>query len=182
MFNHYVAKPNNNIITAVRNPAGAQDLIKHLRVKGIDHIDVVISSAGIAKLNTVEDVPLEDDTPLLRKGEKPRFAFISAASGSIIDMPKYPYPNVSYTASKALANVVVHTAGMENEWLITLCIHPGLVQTDMGNMGARAFGLEEAPTTLENGRKNTAFLIDNETNEEHSEKFYNETIDQIHPW
>ncbi|KAK9420364.1 hypothetical protein SUNI508_14082 [Seiridium unicorne] len=40
-------------------------------------------------------------------------------------MPTYPYPNVSYTGSKALANVLVVKMGMENDWLITLCIHPG---------------------------------------------------------
>jgi norsolorinic acid ketoreductase len=170
MFNHYVAEPNSTIIAAVRTPAGAQDLlsvphgentkvlivkidsasktdpydaIKDAQAQGIEHIDVVISSAGIAKLNTVEDVPLEEfeemlqvnaisvlllfkaTLPLLRKAEKPRFAFISAAGGSIIDMPKYPYPNVSYTGSKALANVLVRKMGIENDWLITLCIHPG---------------------------------------------------------
>lgn len=120
------------------------DAIKDIQSKGISHIDVVISSAGIAKLNTIEDIPLEEfeevlmvnaisvmllykaTLPLLRNADRPaRFAFISAAGGSIIDMPKYPYPNVSYTGSKALANVLVRKMGMENDWLITLCIHPG---------------------------------------------------------
>ncbi|OCK73802.1 NAD(P)-binding protein [Lepidopterella palustris CBS 459.81] len=228
MFDHYVAQPNNTLIAAVRNVEGAQgllsapkgentkviitkidsssrtdpyDAIKDIQAKGIDHIDVVISSAGISKLNTIEDMPLEEyeevlminaisvmllykaTLPLLRKAPHPaRFAFISAAGGSLNDMPKYPYPNVSYASSKALANVLVVKMGMENDWLITLCIHPGLVQTDMGNQGARTFGLEKAPLTLEESSNNTAYIIDNSTKKDHSEKFFNETIDRIHPW
>lgn len=34
-----------------------------------------------------------------------------------------------------------------------------LVQTDMGNAGARAFGLEQAPLTLEASSKNTAYIV-----------------------
>jgi norsolorinic acid ketoreductase len=165
MFDHYVAQPNNTLIAAVRDPAGAQGLLSvskgentkvlivkidsasktdpYEAVKGIDNIDVVISSAGIAPLNTVADVPLEEfenalqinaisvmilykaTLSLLKKSDSARFAFISAAGGSINNMPEFPYPNISYAGSKALANVMVRKMGMENDWLITLCIHPG---------------------------------------------------------
>ncbi|KAI4623419.1 putative secondary metabolism biosynthetic enzyme [Alternaria sp. BMP 0032] len=222
MFDHYVAQPDNTLIAAVRDPAGAQALLSvskgentkvlivkidsasktdpYEAVKGIDKIDVVISAAGIAPLNTVADVPLEEfenalqvnaisvmilykaTLPLLKNSDSARFAFISAAGGSINNMPEFPYPNISYTGSKALANVMVRKMGMENDWLITLCIHPGLVQTDMGNMGARAFGLEKAPLTLEDSSKNTAHIVDNATKKEHSEQFFNETIDRRYPW
>ena len=132
MLNHYIAESNNTIIAAVRDPSTSQGLlslpkgantkviivkidsaskidpytaISTLQFQGISHIDVVISAAGIAKLNTVEDVPLEEfeemlmvnaisvmllykaTLPLLRKAEKPaKFAFISAAGGSLNDM------------------------------------------------------------------------------------------------
>ncbi|KAI1385915.1 aflatoxin biosynthesis ketoreductase-like protein nor-1 [Hypoxylon trugodes] len=228
MFDHYVIQPDNTLIAAVRDVEGAQglvkvprgqttkvlitkidsssktdpyDAVKDIEAKGVNHIDVVISSAGIAPLNTIEDLPLEEyehalmvngisvmllykaTLPLLRKAPHPaRFAFISAAGGSLNEMPNYPYPNASYGSSKALANYLVVKMGMENDWLITLCIHPGLVQTELGNAGARAFGLEKAPVTLEESSKNTAFIIDNSTKEEHSQKFFNQTIDKIHPW
>ncbi|KPM44918.1 hypothetical protein AK830_g1634 [Neonectria ditissima] len=228
MFDHYVAQPNNTVVAAVRNVEGSQglldvprgentkviitkidsssktdpyDAIKDIQSKGVDCIDVVISSAGIAKMNTIEDMPLEEyeevlmvnaisvmllykaTLPLLRKALHPaRFAFISAAGGSLNDMSKFPYPNASYASSKALANVLVVKMGMENEWLVTLCIHPGLVQTDLGNMGAHTFGLEKAPITLKQSSENTAYIIDNSTKKDHSEKFFNETIDRIHPW
>ena len=146
MLNHYMAESNNTIIAAVRDPSTSQGLlslpkgantkviivkidsaskidpytaISTLQFQGISHIDVVISAAGIAKLNKAT-------LPLLRKAEKPaKFAFISAAGGSLNDMAKYPYPNVGYAASKALANVLVRKMGMENDWLVSLCIHPG---------------------------------------------------------
>lgn len=104
---------------------------------------MVISSAGIAKLNTVEDMALEEleevlmintfsvmllykaTLPLLRKSQSPRFVFVSAAGGSLTNMPEYPYPNASYGGSKVLANYLVVKMGMENDWLITLLIHPG---------------------------------------------------------
>ncbi|KAK6082376.1 aflatoxin biosynthesis ketoreductase nor-1 [Seiridium cupressi] len=215
MFEHYVAQPNNTLIAAVRDTAGAQgllsvprgtntrvvlvkidsasktdsyDAVRGVQSQGIDHIDVVISSAGIVKLNTIEDLPIEEfeeilrvnafsvlllykaTLPLLRKAAHPaRFAFISASGGSLNLMPTYPYPNVSYTGSKALANVLVVKMGMENDWLITLCIHPGrrwlsqwvtrVVQTDMGNEAARAFGLERAPRTIEESSNNTAYIL-----------------------
>jgi norsolorinic acid ketoreductase len=171
MFDHYVLQPNNTLIAAVRDVQGAESLlsapkgdntnviitkidsssrtdpykaVQDIQSKSVDHIDVVISSAGIAKLNTIEDMPLEEyeeilminaisvmllfkaTLPLLRKAPHPaRFVFISAAGGSLNDMPKYPYPNASYASSKALANCLVVKMGMENEWLISLCIHPG---------------------------------------------------------
>jgi hypothetical protein len=34
-----------------------------------------------------------------------------------------------------------------------------LVQTDMGNAGARAFGLDKATLTLEESSKNTAYIV-----------------------
>ncbi|KAH7324056.1 hypothetical protein BKA65DRAFT_555716 [Rhexocercosporidium sp. MPI-PUGE-AT-0058] len=210
LFNHYVALPNNTIIAAVRDPSNSQSLhslpkgtntnihvvkidsfsktepyiaINTLRSLGISHIDVVISAVGIAKLNTIEDMPLEEyEEVLMERREAGEVCVYQCGGGSLSEMQKYPYPNASYASSKALANALVVKMGMENEWLITLCIHPGLVQTDMGNLGARAFGLEEAPLTLEDSSKNTAHIIDDATKEGHSEKFFNETIDQIHPW
>jgi norsolorinic acid ketoreductase len=81
----------------------------------------------VLQINTISVMLLyKAALPLLRNAEKPaKFAFISAAGGSINDMPKYPYPNVSYAGSKAMANVIVRKMEMENDWLVSLCIHPG---------------------------------------------------------
>ena len=37
----------------------------------------------------------------------------------------------------------------EDEWLDAFVLDPGFVQTEMGNKGARTFGMEEAPTTVD---------------------------------
>lgn len=170
LFDHYVRQPNHTIVAAVRSPSAAQGLLRVPRGQGttvvlvkldaasttdpfdavqalqgqIDHIDVVISAAGIAKLNTIEALPLDEymemlqvngiavlllaqaTLPLLKKAPQPaRFVFISAAAGSVTDMSKYPYPNIGYCSSKALANTVTVKLGMEHDWLVALCIHPG---------------------------------------------------------
>ncbi|KAI6082973.1 hypothetical protein F4821DRAFT_263436 [Hypoxylon rubiginosum] len=49
-------------------------------------------------------------------------------------------------------------------------------------MAARAFGLEKAPVTLAECSVKTAHIIDNSTKEDHSGKFFNETIDCFLPW
>ena len=37
----------------------------------------------------------------------------------------------------------------EDEWLNTFVLDPGFVQTDLGNEGARTFGMDQAPTTVD---------------------------------
>ena len=48
---------------------------------------------------------------------------------------------------------MVHWYGVrinaEDEWLNTFVLDPGFVQTDMGQEGARIFGMEEAPVTVD---------------------------------
>ncbi|RYP93104.1 hypothetical protein DL770_000761 [Monosporascus sp. CRB-9-2] len=207
IFDHYVTQPNNTLIAAVRDVEVAQALLsvprgedtrvilvkidsaskqdafeaaETIKKQGIKCIDVVIAAAGIARLNTIEDMPLEEfeevlmingisvvllykaTLPLLRhsRDEKgPKFVFISGAAGSLNEMEKYPMPIASHGSVKAMVNFLVRKMGMENPFLTTLIINPGLVQTDMGNMGARAAGMEKAPLTLEESSKNTAFIV-----------------------
>jgi norsolorinic acid ketoreductase len=171
LFDHYVSQPNNTLIAAVRDVEAAQglltvskgentrviitkidsasktdpyDAIKDIQAQGIDHIDVIIACAGIIKMYTLEELPLEEyeevlminaisvmilykaALPLLRRAPRPaRFAYISGAAGSIQDMPKFPYPLISHASSKALANSLIRKMGLENDWLITLSIDPG---------------------------------------------------------
>ena len=145
---HDVVRGHNTKILVTKIDSASRtdpyEAIKDLVAQGINHVDVVISCAGIAKMNTIEDVPLEEfeeslfinaisvlllakaTLPLLRRAAAPaRFAFISAAGGSLAKMQRYPYPNISYAGSKALANAIVIKLGVENDFLITLAIHPG---------------------------------------------------------
>ena len=65
------------------------------------------------------------------------------------DMEMYPLPDTAYGASKAALNFVVRKLHFEHENLTIFPISPGWVQTDMGTPTAQAFGMEDAPTTLE---------------------------------
>ena len=57
---------------------------------------------------------------------------------------------------------------IENPSLIAFPIHPGWVQTEMGNAGAKANGLEEAPVTLKDCVDGMIDKIDSATREKTS--------------
>lgn len=63
-------------------------------------------------------------------------------------------------ASKAAANFLVVTIHKENPEWTALALHPGLIQSDMGNAGAKAFGLEKAIVTIEDSANGMLKQID----------------------
>lgn len=146
----------------------AQTAINELDAKyGITHIDTVISNAGIANywgptattpisafqnhfdVNTLGTITIFQATnALLEKSSDPKFVYISTIVGSIGGVEKYLLQGVAYGASKAAANYIMRKIHLEHPKLTVFPIHPGWVQTEMGNDGAVANGLEEAPVTL----------------------------------
>ncbi|KAI6357205.1 hypothetical protein MCOR31_010429 [Pyricularia oryzae] len=174
--------------------------VEDIRSKGVEHIDVVISNAAVAQLATLEDLPVEvfeehiavnsvavlllykATLPLLRASACAKFALISAAGGSIGTFAGNKLPLGAYGGSKALSNYLLVKMGAENDWLVTLCIHPGHVQTDMGDLASDAFGLEIAPITIDQCTRDTAEIIEKSTKQDHSGKFFDRTIDSIYPW
>jgi norsolorinic acid ketoreductase len=146
----------------------AQTAVNELKsTYGITHLDTVIANAGIANywgptdttpvgafqdhfnINTIGTLTLFQATrPLLEKSSSPKFVYISTVVGSIGDLEKWPLQGVSYGASKAAANYIIRKLHIEHPNLTIFPIHPGWVQTDMGNDGAVANGLDEAPVTL----------------------------------
>jgi norsolorinic acid ketoreductase len=147
----------------------AQEAVEELKTThGIDRIDTVIANAGIANywgptsstpasafqdhfhVNTIGALTLFQATnPLLEKSSSPKFAYISTVLASIGDAEKYPLPGVAYGASKAAANFLLKKIHIEHPHLTVFPIHPGWVQTDMGNAGAVANGMDEAPVSLQ---------------------------------
>jgi len=104
----------------------------------------------IYNVNTIGPVLLfQASLDLLLKSEKPKFVVVSSTMGSIELAPVFPAPTTAYGSSKAAVNYIVRRIHAENEKLIAFPIHPGWVQTEMGNGGAKAAGLEQAPQTLE---------------------------------
>jgi norsolorinic acid ketoreductase len=146
----------------------AETAINELKaVHGITHIDTVIANAGIANywgptsttpiaafqnhfnINTMGTLTLFQATnALLDNSSKPKFVYISTVVGSIGDAEKWPLQGVAYGASKAAANYIMRKIHLEHPKLTVFPLHPGWVQTEMGNDGAVANGLEQAPVTL----------------------------------
>lgn len=143
--------------------------VQDLEAQGITRLDIAIANAAVAgkevvavsesdpadfanilAINTVGPVVLFKATkPLLDRSENPRWIAISSTAGSSTDQPmtfKFMGSRpmgVGYGASKAALNHVVRHIHSENPGLTTIALHPGFLNTDMGNRGAKVLGLEK---------------------------------------
>jgi len=156
----------------------------------ITHLDVVIANAGISKfygpatktpltevwdhfrINTVGPLVLfQAMWPLLKEAKQPKFIVISTAVASMAILEHIPLEATAYGSSKAAVNYITLKIHHENPSLIAFPLNPGWVQTDMGNMGAAAAGIPEAPVKLHESVEGILDKIDNATRETHSGKF-----------
>ncbi|KAL6792339.1 NAD(P)-binding protein [Trichoderma sp. SZMC 28013] len=165
------------------------DAVKDLKDKhGIDHLDIVVANAGIAKsYQLVKDVRRADiqehldvnafgvvflyqaTRDLLQKStKKPVFVTISSGAGSLARQP--PIPNAAYGPSKVVVNWYGVKINAENEWLNAFVLEPGFVQTDMGNFAAELFGIGKAPLKLEESVGGLFKVITTATKETHGGK------------
>ncbi|GAA6021586.1 hypothetical protein JCM10207_005075 [Rhodosporidiobolus poonsookiae] len=116
---------------------------------------------------------------LLFKSRNPKFLGVSTLAASLtIQMP---LPSAPYLSSKTALNMVVSKFAQEHKQdnLTAFVLSPGWVQTDMGNEGARANGMEEAPVKLEDSVAGILKLADESTLETHSGGFWDYTGESI---
>lgn len=156
---------------------------------GIDRLDIVIANSAIAKylgpgaetpISEVKDhfmvnavgplILFQAAWPLLQLSEVPKFLLISTISASITEMESNPFGTTAYGASKAAVNYIVRKLHFENPSLVAIPMHPGWVQTDMGNTAAVEGGLKEAPVTIEQSVNGMVSQLD-AANRETSGKF-----------
>lgn len=152
--------------------SAASKAVSELQSQGIEKVDVVIANAGISytyepvaqlKFETLKnhvDVNaygpfflFQAVLPLLEKASKPKFVAIGTPVASIGGMESRPYPMAGYGMSKVIMHYMVKKIHTEHENLIAFVVDPGFVQTDMGNFGARKFGMEKAFTTIDDSVK-----------------------------
>ncbi|KAL7916561.1 NAD(P)-binding protein [Trichoderma velutinum] len=145
---------------------------------GIKSLDLVIANAGICdahgpvakiseagmlehfEVNTVGLLRLFKATiPLLSDSEKPKLVYISTSVASISQLNTWSV-TTEYGISKMAGNFLMKMISIEHSNVIALSISPGFVQTDMGNRGAKALGLEKAPLTVEDCTAGVIKLID----------------------
>jgi norsolorinic acid ketoreductase len=117
----------------------AQEAISSLGSHQINHLDLVVANAGLfaihafVEVSKIQSKDLMDHfnvntggpLPLLQKAEKPVFAYISSAVGSISMQEYFVPPIADYGASKAAMNLLVRRIHIENPNLITFAMHPG---------------------------------------------------------
>ncbi|KAI0467182.1 Nor-1 [Xylaria cf. heliscus] len=175
--------------------------VEAIRAAGVASLDVVIASSAIAgKFARLEDVAMHDFReffevntysvmrlfvavyPLLKAAaaaaEKgagaPKFIAISSVASRITRLEdNAPFMLGSYGASKAAVNYIVRRAHVENDWLQAFLLEPGVIQTDMGNMGSQFFGRPEAPVKVSDSVAGLLKQIDGSSREATSGKFFN---------
>ncbi|RDW61497.1 aflatoxin biosynthesis ketoreductase nor-1-like protein [Coleophoma crateriformis] len=180
-----------NVKIDSKDPSTVKTAVSSLSSEhNISHLDIVIANAGISKyygaaaqtpisevnehfeVNAVATLVLFQETwPLLQKAEKPMFVAMSTGIASIGDMGSLPLPATAYGMSKAALNYMVRKIHFENPGLNAWVMSPGWVQTDQGNAGAAAVGMDAAPVTLEQSVTGMLDKIDNATREETSGTF-----------
>ncbi|KAM4722140.1 C-signal-like [Rhinophrynus dorsalis] len=146
--------------------ACVMEVEKHLNGQGLD---LLINNAGVLTRNTLETQTSEDMKhvyninvvgpmlvtqafhPLLKRSGAEcsgisAIVHISALLGSLKELPNVfsSLQVISYRCSKAALNMLsgCHALGFRQDGIISIAIHPGWVQTDMGG--------KEAPLTKEN--------------------------------
>lgn len=114
-------------------------------------VDIVINNAGIYEedktlQNFEKSFLINSIKPLfitqalkekLKKSKHPVAVFITSQMGSIEDNTSGG--SYSYRASKTALNMLIKSLSIDENWLISLLVHPGWVQTRMGG--------DNAPTT-----------------------------------
>ncbi|KAJ5184628.1 Short-chain dehydrogenase/reductase SDR [Penicillium cf. griseofulvum] len=184
------------------NPADPAAVIKVLT--DVDHIDIVVANAGgageegMTPLDAVSSVVATDVfavntlgplalyqavKPLLERSQAPKWISVSSAAGSIGRLEVHKAHIVpAYGIAKAGLNWLTTAIHSANKDFIAFAVHPGLVQTDGGNKGARAMGLPQAPITQRQSIDAILGLIDNASREATSGKFFDVIDGTEIPW
>jgi norsolorinic acid ketoreductase len=182
----YIVKIDNGVHT---DPVAA---VKDLETAGISYIDTVIANAATGEVaesvlgtnpddvrrhlevNTISALVLfQAIEPLLQNSKKksPKFVAVSSNLGSIGLAPSIPGPWYCYGVTKAALNYMIRRIHIENDWLTATALHPGWVQTDMGQSAARAVGMKSAPMKLEDSVAGCLKVIDDASRQRYAGEF-----------
>ncbi|OTA60423.1 NAD(P)-binding protein [Hypoxylon sp. EC38] len=172
--------------------------VKQLIEQSIDHLDIVIANAGVSyawpKVSEIKTSELQGHLtpdlfgviwlyqatlPSLKKSTNPKWITIGSIAGKIeVSNSEQPQvPNTPYATSKAAVHWVTKRINQEEDWLTAFVIHPGWVDTDMGQAALNGLGLAasnvEIPViTIDESCNGTVQLIDVATKETHGGRFW----------
>lgn len=164
----------------------------------IDHVDVLINNAAASfKSYPVLEIPTGDLRSafeintigpltvvqglwsLLQKSSAPKVVNVSSSVGCIT------YHEVvagAYGPSKAALNWLTQALHLQNEGLFAFALHPGFVNTEMGESAATEWGFPHAMLEgVEEAVKGSLGIIDSATRENVSGKFITSKGQEL-PW
>jgi norsolorinic acid ketoreductase len=186
VLNNLAAKnPNVHIVklesVSVSDAHAAAEVVE--KVSG--GLDVVIANAGIANnwqpvteidLSSLDDhyqvnavgpiILFQALYPLLAKRQTRKFVTVSTMGASI--ERTIPVPSTVYGSSKAALNYITRSIHKEHspEGFIVFPIHPGMVDTDMGQSAAPLFGMEKLPMSAFQSAEAVFNVVDRATAEQ----------------
>ncbi|OTA91573.1 hypothetical protein M434DRAFT_76025 [Hypoxylon sp. CO27-5] len=176
----------------------ATKAVKQLIEQSIDHLDIVIANAGVSyawpKVSEIKTSELQGHLtpdlfgviwlyqatlPLLKKCTNPKWITIGSIAGKLeVSSSEQPQvPNTPYVTSKAAVHWVTKRINQEEDWLTAFVIHPGWVDTDMGQaafngLGLAASNVEIPAITIDESCNGMVQLIDVATKETHGGRFW----------
>ncbi|KAF5025079.1 hypothetical protein F66182_2848 [Fusarium sp. NRRL 66182] len=179
--------------TAALSPKHIQDAVTK-----VDHIDVLVCNAAASPPMTLAAQTPADDLrtafevntigpltvfqglwPLLQKSATPKLVNVTSSVGCITFQE---LPGGAYGPSKAALNWITRALHMQNGDLVAIALHPGWVQTAMGEFSAKEWGYPGAPpVTVEDSVQGMLEVIDGATRDTTSGKFVTQT-GQVLPW
>ncbi|KAK1752314.1 Norsolorinic acid ketoreductase [Echria macrotheca] len=188
---HHPTSRSIHVLLDEADPAlSSASLAARLREEhDIDHLDVVVANAGGSSgfkgvLDTEpQDVLYDFETnalgvfrlfratwPLLLQSQAAhkKFVLISSSVGSIVSLDEEGFfPSAAYGMSKAAANWFAKKVSVEfkEQGLAVGIIHPGWVQTPMGQALADAIGFPQPPLDEHNSAKGVIAQMDKVTPE-----------------
>jgi len=175
------------VVYDAASSTAAHDMISSLQSSHpeIKHLDIVVANAAITNqwgptrdvtakelneqlaVNTAAPIYLYQATRdlLLASKSIPKFFLLSSVIASITASATLPIQAVVYGISKAAGNYFAVKTNSEEDRLVIIPVHPGWVQTQMGNGLATKTGREAAPLTVDQSVEGLMKLFDTATKE-----------------
>ncbi|KAJ9495993.1 hypothetical protein H2202_008515 [Exophiala xenobiotica] len=143
--------------------AKADDMIRHFQVNALGVVFLFQAVLPLLRQTSASASP--NSTPQQQQRRPAKFVTMSTSAATIGNQEHVPVPNAAYGPSKAALNWITKKIHLENPDIIAFPLDPGWVQTDMGNAGAKAFGLEEAPLSVDESIHGIVHVVDHATRE-----------------
>ncbi|KAK1590721.1 short chain dehydrogenase/ reductase [Colletotrichum navitas] len=191
-------------LSTAPSPAAVREAFMAATAGTIDRIDVLICNAGAPfPMIPISATPAEDfrkafeintiaplmvfqglwplmDKPRSSTDVPAKFIAVTSAVGSI--STQEPFPGGAYGPSKAALNHITKSLHVQNKNLVSIALHPGWVQTRMGEMVAKDWNYAAGPPdTIESSVTGCLQVIDGASRETTSGKFVLQT-GQVVPW